>query len=108
MNQQGITRISVQEAAKLMAKGAVVVDVRDPASFQQGHMPAAVHLDSHNVSDFIQQADPDAPTIAVCYHGHASQSAAAYLNSQDFSCVYSMDGGFNHWQLVHPDKIERG
>ncbi len=107
MNKQGFCRISVQQAHKLMQKGAVVVDVRDPASFQQGHMPGALHLDSNSAADFIRQADPDAATIVVCYHGHASQSAANYLHGQDFTCLYSMDGGFTHWQLLYPDQVEK-
>ena len=105
---QSFGYLSVEETAELMDKDAVIVDVRDPDSFAQGHMPGAIHLDNHSVAGFIQQADFDAPTVVVCYHGHASQSAAAYLHSQGFDQIYSMNGGFAEWAVKHPDRIERG
>lgn len=98
--------LSTAETAELAKNNAVIVDIRDADSFAQGHMPGAVHLDNHSVAAFIQQADLDAPTVVVCYHGHASQSAAAYLHSQGFDQVYSMNGGFADWSLQFPDQIE--
>lgn len=100
--------LSVDETAELAQNGAVIVDVRDAQSFAQGHMPGAIHLDNHSVAPFIQQADLDAPTVVVCYHGHASQSAAAYLHSQGFEQVFSMNGGFTQWAVQYPDLVERG
>jgi thiosulfate sulfurtransferase len=42
--------------------------------------------------------------VVVCYHGNSSQSAAAYLASQGFSDVYSLDGGFELWQTTYPEE----
>jgi thiosulfate sulfurtransferase len=44
----------------------------------------------------------------VCYHGNSSQSAAAYLVSQGFSEVYSLDGGFELWRTTYPTEIAQG
>lgn len=85
----------------------VVVDIRDPASFQSSHIPGAIHLTNESLSDFIREADLDAPTVVCCYHGISSQQAAQFLASQDFSDVYSLDGGFTEWQLHYPEDIER-
>lgn len=76
-------------------EGAVVVDIRDSQAFAAGHITGARHLDNHSVAEFIRNADLDAPTLVVCYHGNSSQSAAAYLVGQGFSDVYSVDGGLN-------------
>ena len=100
-------RINVEQAKNLCADGAVMVDIRDPESFASGHPAGAIHLDNQSLAEFIAQADLDAPTIVVCYHGHSSQSAAAYLHSQDFSDLYSMDGGFEEWKHVLPEMVER-
>ena len=100
-------RISVEQAKNLCADGAVMVDIRDPESFASGHPAGAIHLDNQSLAEFIAQADLDAPTIVVCYHGHSSQSAAAYLHSQDFSDLYSMDGGFEEWRHALPELVER-
>lgn len=45
--------------------------------------------------------------MVVCYHGNSSQSAAAYLVSQGFSDVYSLDGGFELWRSTYPAETAR-
>lgn len=95
-------RISPQQAQDLREQGAVVVDIRDPQSFAAGHITDSRHLDNHSLHDFITAADLDAPLIVSCYHGNSSQSAAAYLASQGFSEVYSLDGGFELWRATFP------
>ena len=101
-------RISPQQAQELRAQGAVVVDIRDPQSFANGHISGSRHLDNHSLPDFIAQADFDLPLIVACYHGNSSQSAAAYLAHQGFSEVYSLDGGFELWHSQYPDQVSRG
>ena len=85
----------------------VVVDIRDPASFQAGHIPGAIHLSNENIPDFLRDADYDAPVVVCCYHGISSQQAAQFLISQDFTDVYSLDGGFVQWQAEYAETIEK-
>ncbi|NUT77227.1 thiosulfate sulfurtransferase GlpE [Pseudomonas sp. C1C7] len=101
-------RIPPEQAHALREQGAVVVDIRDPATYAALHISGSKHLDNHSVSDFIRNADLDAPTVVVCYHGNSSQSAAAYLISQGFSDVYSMDGGFELWRTTFPSETAQG
>ena len=95
-------RIPPEQAQALREKGAVVVDIRDPQAYASGHINGALRLDNQNIQDFIRAADLDAPLVVVCYHGNSSQSAAAYLVSQGFSDVYSLDGGFELWRGTFP------
>jgi len=88
-------------------KSHVVVDIRDAVSFSNGRIINALHLTNESLADFLRDADPDAPVVVCCYHGHSSQQAAQFLVSQDFTQVYSLDGGFTQWQLEYPDKISR-
>ncbi|ROL76113.1 thiosulfate sulfurtransferase GlpE [Pseudomonas vranovensis] len=101
-------RIPPEQAQALREQGAVVVDIRDPQAFAAGHITGAQHLDNQSVADFIRAADLDAPTVVVCYHGNSSQSAAAYLISQGFSDVYSLDGGFELWRGTYPAETAQG
>lgn len=101
-------RIPPEQAQALREQGAVVVDVRDPAAFAAWHIRGAKHLDNHSIADFIRAADLDTPTVVVCYHGNSSQSAAAYLISQGFSDVYSLDGGFELWRATYPAETVQG
>lgn len=101
-------RITPQEAQGLRAQGSVIVDIRDAQSFANGHITGSSHLDNHSLPDFLAAADFDQPLIVTCYHGHSSQSAAAYLAHQGFSEVYSLDGGFELWRHTFPDDVEHG
>ncbi|MCH4564125.1 MULTISPECIES: thiosulfate sulfurtransferase GlpE [Halomonas] len=84
-----------------------LVDIRDPVSFAEGHIPGSRHLDNDSVPALFEVAPRDRPLVVVCYHGHSSQQAAAWLAGQGFAEVYSLDGGFTDWQLRHPDRVER-
>lgn len=99
--------ISVAQAAELIEQGAAVADIRDPQSYQNGHMPTAVNLSNDNLPQFIADADLDQPLIVCCYHGISSQSAAAYLVQQGFDTVYSMDGGFEQWHNTYPENCPK-
>ena len=86
----------------------MVVDIRDQPTYAAAHITGSQHLDNVNIADFIRAADLDAPLIVACYHGNSSQSAAAYLISQGFSDVYSLDGGFELWRGTYPARLPQG
>ena len=93
-------RISVATAYAMIDEGGVlVVDVRDEQSFASARIPGASHLDNSSIADFIDSADPATPVIVYCYHGNSSQGAAAFLNEKGFTRTYSVDGGFEAWQV---------
>jgi|SRR5690606_17732949 len=98
-------RIAPAQAQQLRQQGAAVVDIRDPQSFALGHIAGARHLDNYSLADFIAHAEFDRPLIVACYHGNSSQGAAAYLASQGFAEVYSLDGGFELWRSTFPDDV---
>lgn len=96
-------RISSEQARDMLndpqtGPSVQIVDIRDDESYAAGHIDGAVHLHNANIQDFIAQADLDAPLLVCCYHGHMSQSAAAYLAEQGFSDAYSLDGGYEGWR----------
>lgn len=104
-NQESFKHMQVSDLHEVLNnKTHVVVDIRDAASFANGRITDALHLTNENLADFLRDADPDAPVVVCCYHGHSSQQAAQFLVSQDFTQVYSLDGGFTQWQLLYPDK----
>ena len=107
-NEQVFAHMQVTELAQVINdKSHVVVDIRDVNSFNNGRITDAFHLTNENLADFLRDADPDAPVVVCCYHGNSSQQAAQFLVSQDFTQVYSLDGGFTQWQLQYPDNVSR-
>jgi thiosulfate sulfurtransferase len=95
------TRIDVARARELIDQhNAAVVDVRDPASYEAGHILGAEAIDQANVQAFVEAADRARPLIVCCYHGNMSQGAADYFNQHGFTDTYSLDGGFEAWQTA--------
>ena len=91
--------ISVQEAQQKLSEGIVkVVDIRDDASFEAGHIKDSTHLTNGSLHSFMADVEFDMPVIVCCYHGISSQQAAQFLIHQGFEEVYSLDGGFEAWR----------
>ncbi|MBA2779873.1 thiosulfate sulfurtransferase GlpE [Billgrantia kenyensis] len=85
-----------------------LVDIRDPMSFAAGHIPGSRHLDNDSVPALLASVPRERPLVVVCYHGHSSQQAAAWLAGQGFEEVYSLDGGFTEWEYRLPQRVGRG
>ena len=95
-----IQEISPQDAAQLQLQGALLIDVRETAEFDQKHAIGAVHLSKGILELKIEQHVPDSSATIICYCGGGSRSALAAENLQrmGYSKVFSMSGGFKGWQ----------
>jgi thiosulfate sulfurtransferase len=82
------------------------VDIRDPRSYLQGHIPGAIHLNDGNVQGFLQNTAKNQPVIVYCYHGNSSLGATAFLIENGFTNVASMSGGFEAWRSVYETSSE--
>ena len=74
-------------AEGLHQPGAVLVDVRRPEEFAQGHLPGAMNIEV-TAPDFAQRVaslDKHAPTYVYCRSGARSASAAKQLTAAGFA-----------------------
>jgi thiosulfate sulfurtransferase len=102
-----ILQIQIHEAKKkLDEKNCLFVDIRDPGSYQQAHIPGALHLHDGNVQEFLQNTAKDQPVIVYCYHGNSSMGATGYFLENGFTNVASMMGGFEAWRQVYEHEAE--
>jgi len=99
-------RISAVQAKALIEADALIVDIRDPDSYRTGHIDGAVHVTADNVDDFVASNDHSRPLVVCCYHGNASQGAAAYFSGNGFEQTYSLDGGYEAWQQLQAEQGE--
>lgn len=52
---RNVPRISIDEVKALMAKGAVLlIDVRDPRSFAEGHIPSAINVPFDHIPNHVE------------------------------------------------------
>lgn len=75
----------------------MVVDVREPWEYQQGHVPGAKLIPLGQLSARVAELDPERPVAVICASGSRSQSAAALLGQKGFKTVYNVSGGTGAW-----------
>ena len=91
-------RISVDQAKAMMVKQSMIIlDTRDPQSYQAGHLPNAQNFHEEQFINFCRTTNKDKPILIYCYKGFSCQVVAQRLVEQGFYKVYSMDGGFTGW-----------
>jgi len=84
----------------------VVVDVREPWEYRQGHVRGALLIPLGQLSSRLSELNPEKPVAVICASGSRSQSAAALLGQKGFKTVYNILGGTGAW-MYHGLEIER-
>jgi rhodanese-related sulfurtransferase len=94
-------RIAMDEFERLYRTGAVIVlDVRDSASYERGHIPSARLTpmdDLRNQLDSLRSATQPIVTYCSCPAEESSARAAAYLRKNGVTGVRALTGGFEKW-----------
>lgn len=89
--------ITVHELKGVLDSGAaVVIDVREPDEFAQGHVPGARLAPLQTVPTLVGQLPADQPVYLVCAVGGRSAQAAAYLAQHGVDAI-NVDGGTSDW-----------
>src|SRR6266567_8016179 len=91
-SKPAVAEATPEETRAKQQAGAVVVDVREPYEWQEGHIPGAVHIPLGSLSTRLKELDPTREVIAVCRSGHRSITAAQMLHRAGFSQISSMAG----------------
>ncbi|HSH86009.1 MAG: rhodanese-like domain-containing protein [Methylophilus sp.] len=96
----GSTLLSVTEAVMLMSrKQVVVVDVREPDAFAQGHLQGARNIPLSQLSARVTELVKfkDKPVLLVCQRGNRTRAAVKILKDNQFSGLHQLKGGMQDW-----------
>lgn len=96
----GISVLSVTEAVMLMSrKSALVLDVREPDEFAQGHLQGARNVPLSQLSARLKELEKfrDKPVLVVCERGRRANAAAKLLKEQSFTALNVLKGGMQAW-----------
>ena len=95
------TQISQDEAMKMMQEqtDCLIVDVRRPDEFAEGHIAGAVNVPNETIEDEASDALPDKEqTLFIyCRSGNRSKEASQKLADMGYTNVYEF-GGINTWE----------
>lgn len=100
-----ITEVTVEQAQKLTQQRAgqkdfVVLDVRTPGEFREGHLAGAVNVDLL-ASDFaarLSAMDRGKSYLVYCRTGNRSTKAFHIMEQLGFRTVYHMRDGIVGWE----------
>lgn len=94
-----IAEISPREAAEAIARGAIVLDVREKAEFQRGRIAGAISLPRGLLELEIEKRAPDSSALIIVYCGEGNRSslAADALQRMGYANVRSLAGGLRAW-----------
>jgi rhodanese-related sulfurtransferase len=105
-----LTRVDPDQAARLMAEGALLVDIRPAAQrARYGEVPGAIVIERNVLEWRLCPDGPDRiagaedagrPVVVMCQEGYASSLAAAALLDLGRSAATDLAGGFAAWQAA--------
>jgi len=91
-------RISAETAKQMIEKGGmVVVDVREPAEWTQGHIPEAVHIPLGTLMNRPRELLQQDRIIFVCAEGVRSAVACEVAAAIGRKELYNLEGGTVAW-----------
>lgn len=93
--------VTTTEAARLVTKkSTIVLDVRTPAEYADGHLRRARLMDFYAKDFWTQVATlpKDATIVVYCKSGRRSKDTETKLTSMGYSHVVNMLGGFDAWK----------
>ena len=74
---------------EMLAKGAVVVDVRSAAEFQQGARPGSLNIPLGELDSRCRELNKSQQIILCCASGSRSAMAAGILRKNGFTKVFN-------------------
>lgn len=93
--------ISTLQATLLInQQNALVLDVRDAADYEKGHVLNARHVPMGDLAARSSELEKykSKPVIVVCESGNRADRAAAVLRKQGFEQAFSLNGGVAAWR----------
>lgn len=100
MNRGGAV-VGVQELVQLVNNdNALVVDVRDKAEYDQGHIVDAINIPFASIESRADELNKhkDRPIVIACKMGQHSGAAGTTLRKKGFENVSRLRGGIAEWR----------
>ncbi len=87
LNLLGIGNKRKNMIQEMLAKGAVVIDVRSKEEYNQGHVKGSINMPLGSITGQINKIqDMNKPVILCCASGMRSGSATSILQSSGVDC----------------------
>jgi rhodanese-related sulfurtransferase len=88
--------VSPADARRLVAEGALLLDVRNADEWAQGRAPGATHVPLSDLPDHLGELGSTGTVVCVCRSGHRSRRAALFLLERGVDAA-NLEGGMIAW-----------
>lgn len=95
---EGFMALKVEPFAELLTTAdPLVIDVREPAEYAEGHVPGAINIPLRTLTDHLDVIPMDRPVVVYCASGHRAGIATTALQTIGYSNVRSFAPSWNGW-----------
>ena len=99
MQAGSISAMSSSQVVSLINTGAKVIDIRESAQFDAGHIVDAVHIPGPElVGEQSAKLKKAKSIVLVCDSGTKSSQSALAMRKAGFENTFSLQGGLAAWQ----------
>lgn len=104
----GVEKIDVERFDALRAEpGQVVLDVRTPGEYAQGHVPGAINVPMGKTFDeAIAAHDKSKPYLVYCHSGKRSFLATKRMQELGFAHLLNFRGGIAAWEEANKPMVK--
>lgn len=94
-----VPQITVYDLAAWLDEGRdlVVIDVREPFEWREGHVGGALHLPMFEIPRRVAEVPRERPKAVLCAGGVRSSTAISVLKRHGISGCYNVTGGMGAW-----------
>lgn len=96
--------VDVKEFQKgIKRKNAVILDIRTPEEYAQGHLRNSININWKNQEEFktkIAEYDKEKAFFIYCRSGVRSEKASEWLRRNGFHSVKDLNGGIQAWKMA--------
>ncbi len=87
-----LTQVTPATAREWLSKGALVIDVRSQAEFQERHLPGAINIPLNRLGDEIARhaLSNEQPLLLHCLSGTRSGIGKHALRKLGYQCVFNL------------------
>ncbi len=90
------SEIDINELKKLVKEGAILIDVRSPQEYKEGHLDNAILIPEYDINKkILDRFNIDEEIILYCSTGNRSKKAKKKMEKMGYVKIYNLRDGIN-------------
>lgn len=90
------SKIDIKELEELVKEGAILIDVRSPQEYKEGHLDNAILIPEYDINKkILDRFNINDEIILYCSTGNRSRKAKKKMEKMGYVKVYNLKDGIN-------------